>query len=161
MRSHGPARRAAMSSLIPLIVAICPLFLCGGGCPPGAVSDAPTSSECGLFGPTCFRLGAVSGRIREFEGQEVAVALRRLGDELVDRVLANVETGEYGFGEVAAGQYKLRVESESISAEVTIEVRPNQRTQIDWTFEPEELGSDGTVRPATFVAGDPVFVDLP
>ena len=105
--------------------------------------------------------GEVSGRVLDAAAQDVTVELSRLAGEVVDTVLA-AGTGEYRLEKVVPGDYVLTVRSDAASEQIEVEVRSNQRTEVDWAFEEEKPGSDGGPGHGDrFVAGEPTFADLP
>lgn len=135
------------------------LLLVGPACL--LVLSAPGCGLAELFEPP--KPGGLGGRITEAEGQAVTVALHDFAGELIGTVVADEQTGAYRFDDLAAGQYRVSVRSDETGgppAEATIEVRRNQRTETNWTFQPEVLGAGGELKPATFVPGEPAFVEL-
>ena len=105
--------------------------------------------------------GEVSGRVLDATARDVTVELSRLAGEVVDTVLAD-RTGEYRFEKVVPGDYVLAVRSDAASEQIEVEVRSKQRTEVVWSFEEEEPGSDGNPGHGDrFVAGEPTFADLP
>ena len=104
--------------------------------------------------------GEVSGRVLEAAAQDVTIELSRLGGEVVNALLA-VRTEKYRFEKAVRGNYILAVRTLAASEQIDVEVRSNQRTEVDWAFEEEQPGSDGSPGHGDgFVAGEPTFAGL-
>ena len=89
------------------------------------------------------------------------MALTDLAGEIVDSVLPDRE-GKYRFEEVDPREYSLQVRSREVGSEVvSVEVRPDQSTEVIWVLRKEDPGSNGGPgEPARFVAGTPTFEPL-
>jgi hypothetical protein len=136
------------------IVAVAACSFAAAGCCPDPTNGCVDLVDNG----TAAQPGEVTGRIAEAEGQELMVEL--WADEVSRLSTRPDDNGKYVFGEIQPGQYNLRVVSDEADSQTQVEVRSNQRTVANWTFEEEILGCNGNCEPASFRSSDAQFEPL-